>query len=148
MTGKIVVVVDIFFVVLLAARQIHLRSAHRCGSRCRGGHHSYLANNGRGESGSGGNDGFMGSGTFSAAAASAAANPATPTDARGGGDTDADTGFTGDGGIFSPGRRHRGRRDGGFFRGDHYCRVSVGRKGAGSGQVEVRIWYRGVFFGV
>lgn len=94
----------------------------------------------------------MGSGTYSAAAASAAANPATPTDARGGGngsgggvDNDADTGFSGDGGIFSPGRRHRGRRDGGFFRGDHYCRVSVGRKGAGSGQVEVRVLYGGVY---
>lgn len=92
----------------------------------------------------------MGSGTHSAAAAAAAAAtaaiPATPdrvrARARGGGD-DADTGFTGDGGVFSPGRRRRGRQGGGFFRGDHYCRVSVGRKGAGSGQIEVRVIFVG-----
>lgn len=123
--------------------QIHLRSAHRCGSRCHGGHHSYLADDQRAE-GRGGRGGFTGSGTYSAAALAAAA---TPTDSsRGGTAGDAEKkGFQESvAGIFSPGRGRRGggggfgRDDGGFVRGDHYCRVRVGRKGGSSELVEVR----------
>ncbi|CAN0131113.1 unnamed protein product, partial [Ectocarpus sp. 4 AP-2014] len=113
--------------------QVHLRSAHRCGTRCHGGHHSYLDNE-RG--------GFMGSGTYSAAAsAAAAAGTPTATDPFQAAMGDAEKkGFQINGGMFSPGRRRaRGngwKEDDGFFRGDHYCRVRVGRKGDPSDLVE------------
>eukprot|EP00752_Nemacystus_decipiens_P018720 g16783.t1 len=109
--------------------QIHLRSAHRCGMRCHGGHHSYLADatDPHAESGV-----FAGSGSYSAAAlaTTAAAAAATPVDPSRGTAGNSEH-------IFSPGRRRRrggggGRDDSGFIRGDHYCRVRVGRRGGPS----------------
>ncbi|CAM9903085.1 unnamed protein product, partial [Pylaiella littoralis] len=122
--------------------QIHLRSAHRCGSRCHGGRHSYLAND-QPESG-----GFMGSGTYSAAAAAATATTTTTTTvttafidpSRGSTAVDAEKkGFRGGNGGRGPAPQRRGggaRYDGGYIRGDHYCRVRVGRKGGSSEQMQ------------
>eukprot|EP00903_Cladosiphon_okamuranus_P005945 g5874.t1 len=112
--------------------QVHLRSAHRCGIRCHGGHHSYLATataTATVTHAEGG--GFTGSGTCSAVALAA---PATPSNTASNAEH---TGFQG-GGMFSPGRRRRGggQDDSGFIRGDHYCRVRVGQKGGASGLAE------------
>ncbi|CAM9489729.1 unnamed protein product, partial [Sphacelaria rigidula] len=128
--------------------QIHLRSAHRCGPSCRGAHCiagqstetvAELQRKPR-------------TGTYHTANGSAAPSlfptvAATGTLTRSG--EGSDRGFlTGvDGaGIVSPGGRQllpSGGRPGrqqhshGYFTGDHYCRVRVGRKGAAAGAVEV-----------
>ena len=120
--------------------QVKLRSAHRCGSRCQGGHHSYLAND---QARSEALDRFAGSGTHSAAAtaaatATSAASVTAP--ARSCHEGNTDKGVSGDGVLLSPGRRRRGGgwNEGGYFRGDHYCRVRVGQKGLPSTEGEVR----------
>lgn len=86
----------------------------------------------------------MGSGTYStAASAAAAAGTPTATDPFQAAKGDVEKkDFHINGGMFSPARRRaRGngwKEDDGFFRGDHYCRVRVGRKGDPSDLVEVR----------
>lgn len=87
--------------------KIHLRSSHRCGSRCHAGHHSYLANDQH--------ERFTSSETYAAAPVTPAAREAVTTTLGSNGDA-VDKGFAhGD--------------DEGYFRGDHYCRISFGRKG-------------------
>lgn len=126
--------------------QVNLRSAHRCGSRCQGGHHSYLAND---QARSEALDRFTGSGAHSAAATAATAATATSAasaaaPARSSHEGITDKGVSGDGVLLSPGRRRRGGgwNDGGYFRGDHYCRVRVGQKGLPSTEGEVRGVFR------
>lgn len=119
--------------------QISLRSAHRCGSRCRGGHHSYLANDQTINDPA--RDRFIGSGTHLALATTAATAASAATTVASTREGDADKGLPGDGVVPSPGRRRRGGggwNNGGYFRGDHYCRVRVGRKGLPSAEGEVR----------
>lgn len=99
---------------------------------CNGGHHSYLADatDPHAEGG-----GFTGSGTYSAAALAAATTPSLAASKA------EHTVYHKQGsGMLSPGRRRRGvgRDDSGFVRGDHYCRIRVGRKGGPSELVEVR----------
>lgn len=117
--------------------QINLRAAHRCGSRCHGENHSYLSSE-QGDKGDSGS--YMGSGTHSAAVAAAKTPGGTPTQLR---DGTALQGFPGSSGDSSSDRRRRGRpQDGGDFSGDHYCRVSLARKGSPD-EAEVRSSLRG-----
>lgn len=116
--------------------QIYLRSAHRCGLACHGDHHAHLVRS-NDQVGSVNDHHKMRSGSYSADTPPAALGDPVHRPRIGNG---SDLGLSGDGGgATSPGGRHRkARQHDGYFRGDHYCRVRVGRKGAPSDGVEVR----------